>query len=429
MQLSFRGLGRAVRSWTGVLAFCAGALWPAGAAQAQAAVAEVCESDDGDAKPAWKQFALAGACFEVSGSASYVYQKVVDTKGMAIPALNTQRGPVFRQGAAPAPGQGGGSGPSYVHTGSLSLRVDTTRKTAAGDLKTGVEVKYQKASDDSGSGQLTLTEGVVSWAGWTAGYSDSLMNFWAGDFQFSATAPSRTVAIASYDFRLTENLKLTVAAETGVPTAPSSGGSFAPVAWDDPVASARLHYQADDLTLQLSGLYHELTVGGATTFLRRFNRAREERMAGWAASFGLTRALPQMSEGSEFSMQATYAVNASSYLGTAADLASFSALIPMPGETEGWSVVGSYHHAWSEQWATNVMASRLALDIKMPLASPNAVATRYAANLIWKPVDDLQIGGELGWVDFTLRPNGVAGFFPGTGGQAMVGYLFATWTF
>jgi hypothetical protein len=49
---------------------------------------------------------------------------------------------------------------------------------------------------------------------------------------------------------------------------------------------------------------------------------------------------------------------------------------------------------------------------------------RYAANLIWKPVENLQTGGELGWVDFALRTNGAAGF-----GSALVSYLFATWTF
>jgi len=419
-------------------AFFLGGLWPSIPAGAQTGAAQVCDSDDEDAasKPAWKRFALAGACVELSGEVSFIYQKLLDSKGDAIPAFATQRGPVFRPGRLPNLGlglfnqQGQSTGqPSYLNTADFSMRVDTTRKTAAGDLTTGFEVKYEKTSDDDGNGVVTLTEGILTWAGLTAGYTDSLMNFWNGDFQFSATAPQRTVAIAAYDFKLTESLKLTLAAETGVPTTRENPDAFAPISWDDPVAAARLSYETDDLTMQAAGMYHELTVGGGGTFLSRFGRSRQERLSGWAATFGLTKPLPKISDGSEFSMQATYAVNASSYLGTTGDLSSFAALLPVPGETRGWSMVGSYHHVWSEHWESNVMASHIELDITLPHLAPAAKSTRYAGNLIWKPTDSLKIGGELGWVDFTLKSNGAFGFFPVESGSALVGYLFVTWTF
>jgi hypothetical protein len=419
-------------------AFFLAGLLPAGLASAQNGAAQVCASDDDEdskPKPAWKQFAFAGACVEVSGEVSFIYQKLLDSKGDAIPVFSSQRGPTFRPGALPNFGLGffnqgqPTSQPSHLNTADFSVRFDTTRKTAAGDLTTGFEVQYEKTSDDSGNGTLTLTEGILTWAGVTTGYTDSVMNFWSGDFQFSATAPQRTVAVASYDFKLTESLKLTLAAETGVPTTRQSTNEFAPVSWDDPVAAARLYYETDDLTMQAAGMYHEIEVGGGGTFLGRFGRSRQERLSGWAATFGLTKPLPKISDGSEFSMQATYAVNASSYLGTTGDLSSFSALIPVPGETRGWSVVGSYHHVWSEHWESNVMASHIALDITLPHLAPTAKSTRYAANLIWKPVESLQIGGELGWVDFTLKSNGAFGFFPVESGSALVSYLFVTWKF
>jgi hypothetical protein len=428
------GSGRAL--WIAVF-FLTG-LVSSAQAPAKEAAAQVCASDedadDSKPKPAWKQFAFAGACVELSGEASFIYQKLMDSKGAPIPVFNTQRGPVTSFGLRPdlglfTPGIPAASQPSHLNTANLSFRIDTTRKTAAGDLTTGFEVKYQKTSDDTGNGTLTLTEGILTWAGVTAGYTDSLMNFWSGDFQFSATAPQRTVGVASYDFKLTESLKLTLAAETGVPTSRENPDAFAPISWDDPVAAARLYYETDDLTMQLAGMYHQLDIGGGGTFLARFGRGRQERLSGWAATFGLTKPTPKISEGSEFSMQATYAVNASAYLGTTADLSSFSGLIPVPGETRGWSVVGSYHHVWSKHWESNVMASYLALDITLPHLAPSANSTRYAANLIWKPVESLQIGGELGWVDFTLRANGALGFFPVESGSALVGYLFATWTF
>jgi hypothetical protein len=44
----------------------------------------------------------------------------------------------------------------------------------------------------------------------------------------------------------------------------------------------------------------------------------------------------------------------------------------------------------------------------LPRRAPTAESTRYAANLIWKPVENLQIDGELGWLDFALRTSGGA---------------------
>lgn len=423
------------RARSGIAVALLASLSLSGPLLAQGNKSEICENDDDSKpKPAWKQFALAGACVELSGSASFIYQKLLDSKGAAIPVFSTQRGPIFRPGFLPnfgflnpqnqLPVQ-----PSYLNTGNVSARIDTTRKTAAGDLTTGFEVKYERTSEDTDDGVLTLTEGIVKWAGVTAGYTDSLMNFWSGDFQFSATAPQRTVAVASYDFKLTDSLKFTLAAETGVPTTRSGTDTFAPISWDDPVAAARLYYETDDLTAQLAGMYHQLEVGGGGSFLARFGRGQQERLSGWAATFGLTKPTPKISDGSEFSMQATYAINASSYLGTTGDLSAFSALIPVPAETRGWSVVGSYHQVWSKQWETNVMASHIALDIILPHQTPTANSTRYAANLIWKPVESLQIGGELGWVDFTIRTNGALGLFPVESGSALVSYLFVTWTF
>jgi hypothetical protein len=65
----------------------------------------------------------------------------------------------------------------------------------------------------------------------------------------------------------------------------------------------------------------------------------------------------------------------------------------------------------------------------LPRVTPTADSTRYAANLIWKPVESLRIGGELGWVDFTIRTNGALGFSPVESDSALVSYIFVTWTF
>ncbi len=129
-------------------------------------------------------------------------------------------------------------------------------------------------------------------------------------------------------------------------------------------------------------------------------------------------------------MQATYAVNASPYLGTAADLSSLANTIPVLVTTQGWSIVGSYHHVWSKHWESNVMASYLALDLSAQRFHPTIRTRRYAGNVIWKPVDDnFKVGAELGYVEIDLDPGGPLGLLRGVSGKGVIGYLFATWSF
>jgi hypothetical protein len=129
------------------------------------------------------------------------------------------------------------------------------------------------------------------------------------------------------------------------------------------------------------------------------------------------------------SLQASYAVNASPYLGTAADLSSLANTIPVLVTTEGWSIVGSYHHVWSEHWESNVMASYLALDLSLRHFQPSIRTRRYAGNLIWKPAEAFKVGAEVGYVESDIDPGGPLGLLRGASGKGLIGYLFATWSF
>ena len=437
---------------------CAGAALlllalPADVAQAQvvpmpAAQSDVCKSDDDDdeeddAKPVplWKRFAWEGACFELSGTLSATYQKQKNGANR-IPILTTRQGTVTNA--------------SEITTGDVSGRIDTTRKTAAGDLKTGFEVQYEKASSDSGNGTVTLTEAIVTWAGFKGGYTDSQMNYWSGDFQFSANAPQRTVGLAGYEFKLGEDWTLTLAYETGLPATQASSSAFVTVYPDDPAASARLYYEKDDVTFQLAGLVHQIRIDGNHPRLAFLGRPTAFKEFGWAVTTGLTLPVKWGKDGNEFSMQASYAVNASPYLGTSADLSSLASTIPVPVTTRGWSAVGSYHHVWSDHWESNVMASYLSLDISLQRFSPSARVMRYAGNLIWKPIEDLKIGAEVGYVNGEFDPGGTLGLFNlglfnnpigsrvasavtnaaglnrnagGIKGDGLAGYLFVNWSF
>ncbi len=374
-------------------------------------------ADDDDVSrpvPAWKRFAWEEACVEISGEITGIYQKQKASVSR-IPLLTTRQGAVTNA--------------SELSTFNPSLQIDTTRKTALGDMKTTFAVEYNKTTTDGNNGLTTLSEATVSWAGITGGYTDSQMNFWDGDFQFTATAPNRTVGLAGYEFKLGKNWTLTFAYETGLPTSQAPGNKFMTVHPDDPAGSVKLYYDADDVSFQLAGLIHEARINGTSPLLTFLGRPTEFSEIGWAATAGLTLPAKWGKDGNEFSMQATYAVNASPYLGTAADLSSLASVIPVQVTTEGWSAVGSYHHVWSDRWESNVMASYLALDVSTPNFHPAIRTRRYATNLVWKPVDDFKIGAEAGYVESEIDPGGPLGLLKGASGKGLTGYLFATWSF
>jgi len=75
------------------------------------------------------------------------------------------------------------------------------------------------------------------------------------------------------------------------------------------------------------------------------------------------------------------------------------------------------------------MASYLALDISTRNFQPSVRTRRYAANLMWKPVDAFTVGAELGYLEIEIDAGGPLGLLRGTSGKGAIGYLFATWSF
>ena len=63
------------------------------------------------------------------------------------------------------------------------------------------------------------------------------------------------------------------------------------------------------------------------------------------------------------------------------------------------------------------------IDADLLLAKPEARSLRTGVNLFWKPVDHLKFGVELGMVEMTLEPDGIAGIFNGGSGHAVIGTL------
>ena len=369
------------------------------------------DCSDPDAAPdfPWQQFTDHTTCIEFTNTFTFVYQKILQSRGSpplpSRPGIASTNSPVVRS-------------LTYEPT------FNTTTPTALGDFATTFDVTIERSSDDTVI-SAQLSDATVSLAGVTVGYTDSVMNFWDGDFQSSAAVPSRTVGVARYEHEVFENAKLGISLETGVPTSRTSSKIFAPIYPDDPVLGGRFLYETDPLTVQVSAIYHRLKYGGGTgPLLPRLVRQTGSADS-WAATAGATVALPFMSDDDAVSIQATYAVDASPYLGTSQDLSTLASVLPFKVDTKGWSAVTSYHHAWSDEWASNVFVSRLALDITTPIANPTVRTTRFAANVKWTPKSYFTVGAEIDYVDIHIEPNGVIGILSGSSGQQWTGYLFA----
>ena len=174
----------------------------------------VADDDDDDKKPVplWKRFAWEGACVEIVGQPHRAFdakQKRSSVEKRPSRFDYTQR----RREATPV----------KLTTLDYIFGVDTKRKMPVGTLSTGSKSSTKRSFPGSGNGSIILYDGVMTWdfekaGAITGGYTGSQMNFWTGDFQFSATAPQRTVGLAGYEFKLGDDWTLTFAYETGLPT-------------------------------------------------------------------------------------------------------------------------------------------------------------------------------------------------------------------
>ena len=388
--------------------FCgAGAAWAAGKKSSGKKSGEAsCVDKDDPPTFVWQKFKSGDTCVEFTNTLTAVYQRLLRSSGRL--AEPSRRNTVSASNPE-----------SKTLTYETSLK--TTTPTGLGDLATSFGIKLERSAGDTYV-YTTLNEGTVSLAGVTAGYADSAMNFWSGDFQFNAAAASRTVGVARYEYEVIPDGKIGLSLETGVPTSQTNSRLFAPVYPKDPVVALRWLYETDPLSVQLAAMTHrakvepERQIPGVA--------GRPDHFSGWAATAGATVALPMIHEDDEISGQATYAANASSYLGTKSDLSTLANTLPFSVETRGWSAVASYHRQWSDQWESNVFVSRLELDITTPLGDPRLRSTRYAGNLIFKPRDDIKIGGELGLLDVWIENRGLLGVVRGASGRGLTGYLF-----
>ena len=303
------------------------------------------------------------------------------------------------------------------------VRVEAVLPTQWGKLKTAFETEWSYVSSTGFEQSPTLDEATVAYLGLTVGYTESLMNFWdSSDFQFTASAPNRSSYLVSYERALTDELTAAIAVEAGPST--TRGADTWRLPQTPPYYTGRLRYEKDDWTLHASAAFHQLETrapplltGGIVT------------RNGWAASAGVTIPFEAVHEDDSATVQATYAVDSSIFLGTQSDISFLAAVVPTTGPTTGWSVVGSYVHNWSDKWKTNLFVSQLELSVDLSIAHPTVKTTRGGATLSYEIDDHWQIGTEIDYLYARFDFNGVFGIIKGGNLSGATGYAWLKWKF
>jgi hypothetical protein len=360
------------------------------------------EDDDDDDEGV--RFDLAGGCAKLTGGASYTYQQTKQS-GVGLPLIVNKNGTV--------------SSGSASNSISANIGLETTRQTNLGEFKTTVAAEWSKATGDgTSSGTAAVTGWSVGLAGLTVGYTGTLMSFWEGDFLTTANSPARSANTVVYEHEIDDHT-ISIGVESNLPTTPQTYTGIKSFDFSDPVYTMRYRYEFDDTTFHLSGLVRRADFSNSP--LLPFFPNTATMRTGWAGSAGVRVPVKFVGEDDEFSVQGTYAVDASSYLGISTDLVVYQRTVRSLGPTTGWSAVASYHHVWSDQFESNIFGSFVNLRADLLLAKPEARTFRSGVNLFWKPVDKVKFGIELGYVDIKLEPNGVLGIFDGAGGRGLIG--------
>jgi len=354
------------------------------------------DATDPAAKLKGYRFDLAGACARVTGSINNVFQN-----NLYVHVTDGQP-----------------TTPTSISTTTASASLDTNRATALGTLTTGTMVQWQKATnDDTDAGRVTVQSLYGSLGGLTAGYTSSLMDFWSGDFAFLATVPNVSIGIVSYEHAITNNIKIAIAAESGLPSSSQASKGIEGLDTSSPDATARLRYTtASNLTVHLSGLVRRADFPAV-------GRSPAYSETGWALAAGVTTPFPVTGQRDSISMQIDYAVNAVQVLGTVADLKQ-SEQYGAIGPTKGWDAVASINHPWTETIESNALISYVAVDVDAQRAKPSARSLRLASNVYWRPFEHLRLGAEIGWVHAQINADGLTGL-PFSKVDGVAGFLSA----
>ncbi len=368
-------------------------------------VPDFCQ-DAADNADSGRYFAVGDNCVKLNAGVSYSYQGTKQVAG--VPRFVNRNGTVSQN--------------TMSQSVTANTGLEVARQTSLGEFKVTTGAEWSKSTDDgTTSGSAYFTGWSVGLDGLTVGYTGTLMSFWEGSFLTSASSPGRSATSIVYEHWLDDQNIVAAGVESSLPTTPNADTDIWSFDFSSPVYALRWRRQTDALTTHLSGVVRRADFSRSP--LLPFLPSTATTRTGWAVSAGMNIPTPFIADGDALSFQATYAVDASSYLGTTNDLVVYQSIVRSTGPTKGWSAVASYHHEWSEEFESNVFASFVSVEAELLAARPQSETFRSAVNLFWKPVERLKFGIEFGYVDIAIEPNGFAGYFNGNSGRSYIGTL------
>lgn len=273
---------------------------------------------------------------------------------------------------------------------SAAFRIATSHELASG-LRIGTAFGFTLYSPVDGVSDPSIDEATILVGPWTFGLDTSRFSFWTGDeFIFSTRVPSRTVGIIALELPLTESWTATLAFEDPVlgntsSTAPVQTGRRVPD------AIGRLVYELGGWTIHGALALREIP--GTPS---RFGRA---------GIIGATYESEAFGHGWNLTAQLAGAVDGAPYLGSVLDARIVNRVLLASDATRGFSGVVSGRFEWTDELASNLYLSRYWLAV--PLANQfrgEVRIDRFAANLVWTPVEGFKAGIEssVAWAKIAL---------------------------
>ncbi len=252
-----------------------------------------------------------------------------------------------------------------------------------------------------------LQRAFIEFAGMTAGRFISFFDFYGNDLNWGGTLGSSRGPIngLAYTASFASGLSTTLSLENTTNRTVAQGNFAATGSWiPEIVGAARLDQTWG--SLQLSGALHALR----PLYTEDFTEGSTQ--FGWAIQGGVKFNLPVLAKGDVIWGQAAFAQGAINYLGFSRNSFRVGRLRYTVSDaffanntmqlTTGYSLTGAFSHYWTPIIQQSVFASYGQLDPTGPAASANPMASKaglwqIGSNLIWTPIKDLEIGGELLW--------------------------------
>ena len=300
---------------------------------------------------------------------------------------------------------------------NADLAFSTKTATELGAISTTLEMRVNKQG--LGGGEIVkvpsgvgnswqLYTGMVEWGGLTAGYTQSMFDFYTGSTYASLYEPAwsdtRTNIVAyTYspgdgNLSFTGSLEDSAARNVAIAGTPVTGSGYAGQQVPDVVG--QLAYSDDWGSAQAAAASHLVN-----TFLYPDETLGYAAKVGWAAAGGLTLNLPELGDGDSVTLQGAYGDGALSYVAVNPRddhirIAGADARIVTAADGtrsldlgRAWSVSGGITHNWSPLWQTNINLSYLDVGNLGPENDFRNIDVQ--ANQVFFPVENLQFGVEV----------------------------------